>query len=424
MIQGEIQTLPITDLIQWLALTRRTGKLELGQGEAHNTMFYFAQGKIVAASNGEHTMLESVDKICDVLSATLTWRIGHFFYSDGLLPLQVLEVKPTLSTEALLLRAATGLNLHKQDAVSDLCGLDETDEYSETFTLADALRLQVVDLLLREDFMVPVMPQLAMRVLELTRDENFSLRDLGNLILADQVVAARILRYANSALLSTGREVDSLALAVQRLGANEVVNIVLAATLQTRRLGGDRFAAEKGRLALHSSATAFFTRALTTRANLNGHLGFLCGLLMDFGMTVLYSLIQRALGQGAKSKLIPTRVIEEIVRDYHPRVGRVVGERWRLPSPVIETMAFHHCPGEVIGDKPYVAIAALADALTTFALGTPRAELEDALSRFQPDRLLLHPAAQFLDLNNDSTVSVVLKDLPRCLDHAYEFVID
>jgi HD-like signal output (HDOD) protein len=143
---------------------------------------------------------------------------------------------------------------------------------------------------------------------------------------------------------------------------------------------------------------------------------------MDFGMNVLYSLIQRALGPRAKSGTVPTRIIEEIVRDYHPRVGRVVGDRWRLPSPVIETMAYHHCPSEVIGDKPYVAIAALADALTTFALGTPRAELEEALAGFQPERLLLHPAAQFLDLS-DSTISVLLKDLPRCLDQAHEFVV-
>jgi HD-like signal output (HDOD) protein len=425
MIQGEIQTLPLTDLIQWLALTRRTGKLALGQEDVQNTLFYFAEGKIVAASNDDHAILESADKICAVLSSALAWRAGRFVYSDGSLPLRVATVKQNMSAEAFLLRAATGLNLHKRsEATSDLGGWDETEGYSETFTLADALRLQVVDLLLKEDFSVPAMPQLAIRVLELTRDENFSLRDLGNLILTDQVVAARILRYANSALHSAEREVDSLAQAVQRLGANEVVNIVLAVTLQTRRLGRDRFAAEKSRLSLHSAVAAFFTRALAARAGLNSNLGFLCGLLMDFGMTVLYSLVQQALSQRGNSEPISKRVIEEIVRDYHPRIGRVVGEKWRLPSPVIETMAYHHCPSEVISDKPYVAVAALADALTTFALGTPRAELEDALAGFQPERLLLHPAAQFLDLSSDSIASAVLKDLPRCLDQALEFVVD
>jgi HD-like signal output (HDOD) protein len=142
---------------------------------------------------------------------------------------------------------------------------------------------------------------------------------------------------------------------------------------------------------------------------------------MDFGMTVLYSLIQQALGQRAKTEPAPMRIIEEIVRDYHPRVGRVVGEKWQLPAPVIETMAHHHCLDEVVNDKPYVAVAALADALTTFAFHTTRAGLEESLARFQPERLLAHRAAQFLGLSRDDA-SAVLKDLPHSLDQALDFM--
>jgi HD-like signal output (HDOD) protein len=116
------------------------------------------------------------------------------------------------------------------------------------------------------------------------------------------------------------------------------------------------------------------------------------------------------------------RVVEEIVRDYHPRVGRVVGERWQLPPPVIETMAHHHCLSEVVNDKAYVAVAALADALTTFAFSTSRGGLEESLARFQPERLLAHSAAQFLGLNRDDA-SAVLKDLPHCLDQALDFMV-
>jgi HD-like signal output (HDOD) protein len=162
-----------------------------------------------------------------------------------------------------LLEAAQGSQDRESEAKPDLGGLAEIKEHSESFLLADALRLQVVDRLLNEDFSVPAMPQLAVRVLELTRDENFSLRALENLVQTDQAVAARILRYANSVHIGGERRVDSLGLAIQRLGTDEVVNVILAASLQARRLGKDLFTTEKSRLSLHSLVAAFLSRTLT-----------------------------------------------------------------------------------------------------------------------------------------------------------------
>jgi HD-like signal output (HDOD) protein len=409
MIQGELQTLPLSDLIQWLALTRRTGKLALTQADIQSLLFYFAEGKIAGACAGEPVILGDEEKIYAALDLALAWRSGSFAWSDGALPLQLTASNLRLSAERLLLQQQAGADSDSRDWD------DAAVDYSDTFTLADSLRLQVIDRLLREDFIVPVMPQLAVRVLELTRDEDFSLRDLGNLILTDQAIAARLLRYANSAFHSSERGVDSLALAVQRLGADEVVNIVLAATLQTRRLGTDHFAAEKQRLNQQAAVAAFFARALAARASLHRGLGFLCGLLMDFGTNVLYSIIQQVLSQRESTQAVPRQVIEEVVRDYHPRVGHVVGEKWRLPTPVIETMAYHHCQEELIAEKPYVAVAALADALATFVLSVPRAELEAALPVFLSE--------QFGDLNA-SEAGILLNDLLRSLDQALEFVID
>lgn len=408
MIQGELQTFPLSDLIQWLALTRRTGKLALTQADVQSLLFYFAEGKIAGACAGEPVVLGAEEKIYAALDLALAWRSGSFAWSDGALPLKLTASNLRLSAETLLLQQQAGADSNSREG-------DEAADYSDTFTLADSLRLQVIDRLLREDFIVPVMPQLAVRVIELTRNEDFSLRDLGNLILTDQAIAARLLRYANSAFYSSERGVDSLALAVQRLGADEVVNIVLAATLQTRRLGTDHFAAEKQRLNQQATVAAFFARALAARASLHRGLGFLCGLLMDFGTNVLYSIIQQVLSQRERTQAVPRQVIEEVVRDYHPRVGHVVGEKWRLPTPVIETMAYHHCHEELIAEKPYVTVAALADALATFVLSVPRAELDAALPVFLSE--------QFGDLNANEA-GILRNDLLRSLDQALEFVID
>jgi HD-like signal output (HDOD) protein len=416
MIEGEIQTLPLSDLLLWIALTHRTGKLTVTQGTTHSLELYFNKGELAAASISALTLLDSSDKIRSVLSLVLTWRSGAFNFAEGPAHLREVPINLHLSVEAML------NEINKTAEPGTLPG-GTLREHSETFTLADTLRLQVVEHLLKEDFTVPSMPQIAMRVLELTRDDNFSLRELSNLVLTDQAVTARVLRYANSIFYGAGREVDSLPLAVQRLGANEVFNIVLATSLQARRVGRDHFAAEKRRLWLYSTTAAFIARKLTVKAQLNGHTGFLCGLLMDFGINVLYSLLQTLFAQRPDFQTVPSYVIEEIVLDCHARLGRTVGERWRLPQQVVEAMAYHHCFGVLGSDTPYVAVAALADHLATLALNAPSATLPELLTSGAAEQLASQPAAQMLKLNADAAAAV-LQGLPEVLQQAREFVQD
>ena len=101
---------------------------------------------------------------------------------------------------------------------------------------------------------------------------------------------------------------------------------------------------------------------------------------------------------------------------------RVVGEKWRLPQAVVEAMAHHHNVEGATSDVPYVAIAALADFLATFALSQPRAALEEALADFPPERLTSRPAARLVNLSPRGAADV-LRVLPRQLDQALEMVV-
>lgn len=423
MIQGEIQNFPIRDLIQWLALTRRTGELNIKQ-EDRQRVFHFDSGNIAAASSSDLIAPNSYEQACEVLVSALTWRRGGFVFRDCPLPAAIAAINLRLPVETLLLKVLAELEENRKiDAESDVDTLHGSTQHSETFTLADDLRLKIVDHLLNEKFRVPPMPHLVTRVLELTRNQNCSLRDLGDLVLTDQAVAAQILRCANSAVRGYQRAVSSLPDAVQRLGSDEVVNIVLTASLQAPIRGRDLFALHRHRLWTRSSSAAFLARAIAAQVGLDHNLGFLCGLLMDFGMTVLYSLIQDALGRSMSNDRMPMQVIAEVVLDYHPRVGRVVGEKWQLPQAVVDSMAYHHSLEGASSDQPYVAVSSLSDFLATFALGRPRADLEDSLSLIPPDRLASHRAAQLIGLKPKGAAEIIV-DLPRYLDQALEMVVD
>lgn len=285
----------------------------------------------------------------------------------------------------------------------------------------DSLQQQFLNEVLQASYTVPPMPQVAAQVLDLTRDADFSLRDLGNVILTDQAIAARVLRYANSPYRNFGRPVESLVQAVQRLGVQEVVNITLALSLhgETPRLAV--FAAARQRLWLHSAVAAFCARTLARGANLDAHTGFLCGLLMDFGQAVLYSLFEKAhRQQPAFSHRLLTQ-LEEIVREYHPQVGGVVGQQWNLPTQVVAAMAFHHSGGEPPFSNPYVAVANLADYLAELVLSVPRAALEESLLQVTPEQLIAQPSAQALGWQIEEAQACIT-ELPGLVDQGLDFI--
>jgi HD-like signal output (HDOD) protein len=446
MLQGEIYTFPLTDLLQWLAFTRRTGQLSLAQGQEHPQPgaasagraavpvpskaprayleIYLLEGGIVGAFVGGRGIAASGQEIRAVLAHALSWRLGRFTFATDELPAWARASARQFTAEPLL-RAAQAVLDAKQPA--DLtCQFEANPDSSaqaNSLTLAEHLRLYAVSRILKGDFKIPALPDLAVRVLDLTSDENFSLRTLGDLVIKDQPVAAQVLRYANSPLYGYTHRVDSLDQAVQRIGAGEVINIVLAAAIQTQRLKHDRFADEKNLLWKHSSAAAFIARTIARKVGLKDSLAFMCSLLMDFGTTVLYSIFQDLLERRSISNAIPPQVIESVIWEYHPRIGRVVGERWRLPHMVIETMAHHHTLEDNYHGVPYVALTALADYLATLAIHTPRVDLRPALERFSPALLVNHPAGRLIRLNAAQAAEVLL-EIPQNLRQSQEFVLN
>ena len=424
MIQGEIYTFPLADLIQWVALTRRTGVLTVEHG-ANRLESHFSEGKIAAISL-DLVACNNREAVLGVLVAVLRWRWGRFTFKDGRLAEKIAAARLELATEPLIVEVMSRPSASKASPTTrdrDTSELEALQGESEAISLANTLRLNVTDRLLREDFRVPPMPEIVTRVLELTRYEYFSMRELTEIVLTDHAVVALILRYANSALHTHERPVDSLSMAIQRLGTDEVINIALAASLQAHHRGRDLFAQGRRQLWARSTITALLAQSLAVKVGLDQNLGFLCGLLMDFGMSVLYSLIQEAIVRAGDPSRMNDESVEETLRLYHQGVGRTIGERWRLPQAVIECMSYHHEVEQAPSERKYVAITALADLLATFALKQPRAELETAMVKLQPEHLCYHPAARIVVLEPDQAAEL-LSQLPELLDRSLGLVID
>src|SRR6188768_43394 len=93
---------------------------------------------------------------------------------------------------------------------------------------ADQLREKRVELILQQLEELPTLPAVALRVLEVTGDENSTVEDVVQLIESDPAMSARILQLVHRAEVGVSGDVNSIQRAVVLLGFDAVRSAVLA----------------------------------------------------------------------------------------------------------------------------------------------------------------------------------------------------
>lgn len=205
--------------------------------------------------------------------------------------------------------------------------------------------LDIMDMVER----MPAFPISVHRVLELTADINADPKELVAIIEHDPVLIMRILKLANSPYFRLSQKITSVNHAVVIIGFNTVKNLALSvAAIGVLRLKTGADFDMEGFL-LHSLSTAAIAKLFAKNMRVPTKESFdyfLSGLLHDFGKIVFAHFrpidFQRALGI-ARERGVPLYEAErEIFNIDHTRVGSILGEKWNLPSNLLDAMEHHH----------------------------------------------------------------------------------
>lgn len=201
-----------------------------------------------------------------------------------------------------------------------------------------------------------VMPETGSRIREVTQKEHFSLEELTRAIEGSQALAARIIRYANSAAYAGLSEITDLHQAVTRLGGVMVESIAVAAA--TREIYQANCNSEKREMEAiwrHSVAAGETGRVIARELGSDrGEEIFLTCLLHDVGRVV----ILRALSTIEKRRGAPIGMglRQEILGSLHAECGAALLEAWKIPNRICDAVRCHHDPEEarIEGDLPFI----------------------------------------------------------------------
>jgi HD-like signal output (HDOD) protein len=205
----------------------------------------------------------------------------------------------------------------------------------------------------------PLLPAVAMELMELAQTPEVPLAELVKVLEKDPVLAARVLAIAQSAHYARRSPVTSLRQAAVRLGIEALTQLVLQAALELKVFRAPGFEAFTARLNRHATASAHVTRLVCKRAGLFGEQAFTCGLLHDIG----YSAALLIAAEHERTRGLPLATLAPVLDAVHADASGLLARRWKLPSPIPEVVASHH---EVVVDgtpRPLNAALLVAEQL-------------------------------------------------------------
>jgi putative nucleotidyltransferase with HDIG domain len=195
---------------------------------------------------------------------------------------------------------------------------------------------------------LPSLPAVTLRVRRALDDEACDVDKLARLVASEPMLAARILKVANSAMLSRGgHAVTDSRTAINRLGFRMVRNAAMAVALE-QLVAAEEFRAISGNLQelwRHSVNVAALSYVLAKlRTQLNPDEALLAGLVHDIGKLYIWTRIN--VFRDPDSSEADFR---QVVKDWHPAVGQAILESWDFPEEICAAAGGH----EEFGDGTF-----------------------------------------------------------------------
>ncbi|MBT8341693.1 MAG: HDOD domain-containing protein [Desulfatitalea sp.] len=236
----------------------------------------------------------------------------------------------------------------------------------KVYPTGEALKAQI----LKTVDELPPMPQTVIKAREIMEDPKAGFQELSALFEADQAIAAKILKLANSSYYGIKGGVSSIQKASVVLGQKtlrELVTLGGVSGLIGNQLVG--YGLDAGDLWMHSLAVAFGARFIAEKIDASlASDAFTSGLLHDCGKLILDSYIaerwqqfEDAMADGETSFLDAER---KVLALDHPEIASDVCKAWQIPKSISRAIRHHHHPSRSQKSKlAYIVHAADAIAL-------------------------------------------------------------
>ena len=190
---------------------------------------------------------------------------------------------------------------------------------------------------------VPAMPNIVIKALNIVKNPNSSIKDLGNIISCDQSLSLRVLNIVNSAYYGFAQQITSIQRALALLGMNRTKNIIIAVAMKPM------FSAGKNKnLWEHAITTAVGCEYISEHLNISDmDEAFMMGFMHDIGKIIINLQEDELLEKVNEFVKDGSNIIEAedaFLGTNHAEIGAELAKKWQLPVLLTNVIKYHHNP--------------------------------------------------------------------------------
>ncbi|MEJ2681086.1 MAG: HDOD domain-containing protein [Gammaproteobacteria bacterium] len=242
-----------------------------------------------------------------------------------------------------------------------------------------------IETLLKHVYELPSIPKVVQELIMSFSSDSESAMDISARIQTDPVIAAKVLRLANSARYGVGRHVTSIDSAVVLLGVDVLKTLVISSGVSATMshisgLNMKQFWRDSFLIANTSKILA------NCAADVDAETAFTCGLLHKIGIALMYFGNKEQM-QCLASALEPNEDSRQKQREIFgyecDEVAARLAKMWCFPSVIQEALLRQHEPMQAEPFSPYAAIIKLA--LIIHEHLDHQVSIEDTISTLKKD---------------------------------------
>ncbi len=246
---------------------------------------------------------------------------------------------------------------------------------------------------------LPTLPEVALRARDAVEDPDCSAGKIAEIVASDAALSARLLQVANSALYRPRNPIDSLQMAVSRMGITTTRNLVTSLVMQQMfQATSDVLDTRLRRLWAHNVQVAAIARVLAAAfRHLTTEQAMLAGLIHDVGtLPILVA------AEDEPDLLEDEQLLDEIIYENHTVIGKAILESWEFPETLVQVAAEHENlqrdPG---GEVDYVDLVIVANLQSYIGTTHPLASADwDAIPAF--NRVGIEPEINIVEVEGNA----------------------
>jgi HD-like signal output (HDOD) protein len=189
------------------------------------------------------------------------------------------------------------------------------------------------------NLVLPTLPEVALKVRDAVDDPDATAAGLAEVITTDAALSARLLKVANSPLYRGRVAIDSVQMAVSRLGLGMVRNLVTSLVMeQIFRPNSKAVEKRLKKLWEHSTEIAAASRVIASKfRHINSEEAMLGGLIHNIGILPIL-----AKAESEPELLNDESTLDDIIEKLYPQIGAAILRSWEFSDELIAVVSEHN----------------------------------------------------------------------------------